>query len=225
MRAVPYGEADLVATFFSERLGRLSTLARGARRLKKGSSTLLEPMHTLELDVVDRPGQNLASLSSTAIAQPRLRLTAELDRLEAAGRALRWVRETVPPRTPEPEVWRELESLLDDLDRPVLPAEPRALLAASGLRLLRALGYALELEACVTCGRPCPPDQASCLDPVRGGLVCRACGGAALVLTAPLRARMVAALRHDVPAFAQQEANLVLDVLEASLRAHADLRD
>ncbi len=225
MRAVPYADADLVITFFTEQLGRVSVIGRGARRLKKGASTVLEPMHTLEIDIVDRPRQTLASLSSSTIAQPRTRLTADLARLEAAGRALRWVRETLPPRTTEPEVWTEIESLLDDLDRPVLPGEPRALLAASGLRLLRALGYGLELDGCVSCGRPCAPERAACLDPIRGGLICQACGGAPLVLNASLRARMLAALRREPPAWSTPEADLVLGVLDQSLRAHADLRE
>lgn len=185
---------------------------------------MLEPIHTLDVELVERPGQNLLQLSSSAILQPRIRLAGDLARLEAAGAALRWVRETVPARTPEPMVWFELQDLLLLLDMQTLSAPPRALLASSGLRLLRALGYGLDLEACVTCGRPCASDQAACMDPSRGGLICRACGGAPRVLKAQVRARMMVAMAGHVPDFTPEEAEVVLQVLEQALLAHADVR-
>jgi len=223
VRAVPYGEADVVATFFSEAEGLVVAMARGVRRMRKGVSVPLEPMHTLVLDLWERPRQALMRLSGVSVARPRIRLVADLGRLEVAGRALRWVRETAPPRTPEPQVWRELTGLLDALDRPALTEPCSALLAAAGLRLLRAAGYGLELERCVGCGRPCPAWQSSCIDPARGGLVCRACGGAAVVLTAETRARMRAALRGDRSGLVGADGEVVLGLIDQALRVHADV--
>jgi len=213
----------VVATFFSEAEGLVAAMARGVRRMRKGASAPLEPMHTLVLDLGERRREALMRLVGVSVARPRTRLVGDLVRLEAAGRALRWVRETAPPRTPEPQVWRELIGLLDDLDQPVLSEPCSALLAAAGLRLLRAVGYGLELERCVGCGRPCPAGQSSCVDPARGGLVCRACGGAAVVLTAETRARMSAALRGDRSAFVGSDCEVVLGLVDQALRVHADV--
>lgn len=224
MRTVPYGEADLIVTLFTETAGVVSAISRGARRIRKGAAVCLEPMHSLTVQLSERAKQNLMTLATASIDRPRTRLVADLQRLDAAGRALRWVRETVPPRTPEPEVWSELELLLDRLDQEDLDVPASSLLAESGLRLVRALGYGLHLESCVSCGRPCPTDQASCLDPARGGLICRACGGSPVVLKASLRARMTRALLHEHVGFDGPEADVILDVVEHVLRAHADLR-
>ncbi len=222
VRAVPYGEADLVVGLFTESLGQVAAMARRARA--PGPRKLhLEPMHTLEVILQERPRASLLSLSSAAIVRPRVRLTAQLDRLHAAGAALRWVRQGTPLRTPEPEIWGLLCGLLDDLDRDPIPACPSALLVIAGLRLLACLGYGLDLDACVVCGRACPPDRAAHVDPVRGGLVCRRCGGAGRMLRGPTRQRVRLAMRGQV-VLQDEDLPTMVDLLESALIAHACVR-
>ena len=59
MRVVPYGEADAVLTLFTERLGRVAALARGARKSGKRLAGVLDPMHTLKVALDERPGAEL----------------------------------------------------------------------------------------------------------------------------------------------------------------------
>ena len=96
-----YRDADLILTLFSQELGRVSALARGARKSTKRFSGSLEPMHTLRTTLEDRGGSQLLTLKEASLARPRLQLTTRLDRLEAAGTALRWIRRATPPRAPD----------------------------------------------------------------------------------------------------------------------------
>ena len=87
--------------------------------------------------------------------------------------------------------------------------------------MLSAVGYALELERCAVCGRPCPDGRSACVDPARGGLVCRACGGASSVLSADVRdaARALAAGRTEEVTAADAEA--VLGIVDRAMAVHA----
>jgi len=219
VRAVPYGESDLVVGLFTESLGQVAAMARRARA--PGPRKLhLEPMHTLDVILQERARASLFSLTSAAIVRPRVRLTGQLDRLQAAGSALRWVRQATPLRTPEPDVWGLLQTLLDELDQDRLPAVPSALLVVAGLRLLACLGYGLDLDACVVCGRPCPPDRAAHVDPVRGGLVCRRCGGAGRMLRGAIRQRLHLAIRGEA-VLNEEDLPALIELLESALIAHA----
>jgi DNA repair protein RecO (recombination protein O) len=220
IRRVPFGEADLVVTFFTEQRGVLSAVARGGRRSAKRFSTL-EPMHLLRIALEERPGADLAQLSEASIERPRLHLVTDLDRLEAAGRVLRWVRELAPAHTPEPDAFRELNLLLDHLDQAAVSLLPDAWLITAGLRLLSAFGWGLELAQCVRCARPCDPSAPSYADPGRGGLVCRTCGGGPLLLRAELRARLLAATEGDLSAIPSADVRTALDLVEGALTAHA----
>jgi DNA repair protein RecO (recombination protein O) len=224
LKRVEYGEADLVLSFFTERYGRVSALARAARRSTRRFGGALEPMHTLELGLEERPKSELFVLREARIAVARLGLTDNLSRLEAAGRALSWARRAAPPRTPEPELWRALEALLDRLANRDAAIEPKRLLAAAGLQILATLGWGLDFERCVRCGKECPPDQIALLDATHGGLVCRACGGARVRLDGPTRERLAkAAATGDAEALSNADAELASSLVDAVLKAHAGL--
>lgn len=217
VRTVEFGEADLVVTLVTEQVGKVAAIVRGARRGSKRVGGALEPVHTISV-VLDDKGAELATLKEAQVVRARTAVTASLEALESAGVALRWARHAFPPRTPEPEGWRVLISLLDVLDARV--GSPRRELARAGLGMLAALGYALDLERCVVCGRPCPPSKAACVDPARGGLVCRSCGGSSTVLLPATReaARTLAAGGSDV---SEEQSETILGIVDRAMAAHA----
>ncbi|HEY8073981.1 MAG TPA: DNA repair protein RecO [Labilithrix sp.] len=223
VRSVAYGEADVVATFFTETDGKLSAIARGAQRSSKRFGGALEPIHELAVTLEDK-GSELCTLKEARITRARTRVVADLDAMEAAGRALRWVRHLCPARTPEPGAWRELGVLLDRLDAPGdAPFEQE--LAVFGLRLLADVGYGLELERCAICGRPCPPHKDGrprAAHVASGGLVCSQCGGARRTMSGELRTLAARAQQGERVVMTKEDANALLAIVEDALAAHTD---
>lgn len=181
VRAVPYREADLLLTLFTAAHGLIDVSAPSARRSSKRFQGL-EALHLLRVGLELGPGGG--RLTEAAIERPRLGLLGSLDAALAAGRALRWVRAGLAAQVPDEGVFRLLNELLDTLDA---GAPPEPTIAARGLALVAALGWALELDACVRCGKPVPPGASACLDRAAGGVVCRACGGGPEILRADER--------------------------------------
>ncbi len=239
MRSVLFGESDLVVTFFTKTEGKLSAMVRGARRSQKRFGGALEPIHGLAIRLADR-GKELCSLEEARVERPRSGITGDLARMDAAGHALRWVRHLCPPRTPEPGVWDALVAVLDALDvlpgpdDPAVAIAPAQHLAEFGLRLLAAMGYALDLVQCVSCGKPCPPGRSAFVDAARGGLVCMTCGGARRTISGDLRVAALALSSRSSPSsqgrtptdpservLTAEEAGDLVDLVEEGLVAHA----
>jgi DNA repair protein RecO (recombination protein O) len=109
---VPFRDSDLILQLFTDGLGRLSALARGSRKSNKRFSGALEPMHTLRIELSDKPRGELYTLKDAQILRARTTLTTQLDGLTAAGKALNWVKKTAPLHTPEPELWRAITRFL-----------------------------------------------------------------------------------------------------------------
>ena len=218
VRTVELGEADVIATLVTQQAGKLSAIVRGARKGSRRVGGALEPVHTIAVLLEDR-GAELVTLKESRIVRTRAGVVGSLDALEAAGVALRWARHLFPPRTPEPEGWRILIELLDVLDAG--EASPRAELARAGLGLLGAVGYALELARCVLCGRDCPESKAACIDPARGGLICRSCGGAATGLLPEVRRAARSLGGGRTTDASPSEAEAILQVVDRAMAAHA----
>jgi DNA repair protein RecO (recombination protein O) len=218
VRTVDFGESDVIATFVTEQVGKIGAVVRGARKGSRRVGGALEPVHTIAVLLDDKRGAELATLKEARIVRLRAGVAASLDALEVAGVALRWARHLFPPRTPEPAGWRVLVDLLDVLDSGT--SSPRKELARAGLAMLAAVGYALDLERCVACGRPCPAGKAACIDPARGGLICRACGGAGSVLLPEARDAARSLVRGEPVEITDRQADELLAVVDRAMAAH-----
>jgi DNA repair protein RecO (recombination protein O) len=219
VRTVAYGEADVIATLLTETHGKLSALLRGGRKSKRRAPGGLEPFHTVRVRLEDR-GTELVTLRDAQVVRARIGITGSLEALEAGGLLLRWLRHLSPPRHPEPAAWATTTALLDALDG--CPASPRTRLASAALRLLADVGYALELERCVTCGRPCPATRRAYVDAARGGLVCQSCGGARTILEPKVRRLALAAQRGEDPELTREETEEILAMVDGAMAVHGD---
>ena len=231
VRSVAYGEADLIATFFTETDGKVSAVVRGARRSTKRFGGALEPIHELVVSLEDK-GKELCTLKEARIGRPREGIVRSLETMDVAGHALRWIRHLCPARTPEPAVWSSLGTLLDILD--ALGHGPGAVpssispvvsqhLAVFGFRLLADLGYAIDVQRCVRCGKPCPEGRPAFVDAAGGGLVCMTCGGARRTVSAELRTLALRAqVREPGLSMTTAQANELVAIAEEAMSAHTD---
>src|SRR5262245_23669911 len=71
LRKVPYGEADLILTFFTEARGVVSAAARAARKSVRRFGAI-EPLHLLRVTVEERAGAELGNLIEARLVRPRL---------------------------------------------------------------------------------------------------------------------------------------------------------
>ena len=219
VRSVAFGESDIIATFFTETDGKVSAMVRGARRSTKRFGGALEPIHELVV-VLDDKGKELCLLKEARIGRIREGIVADLDAMDAAGRALRWVRHLCPARTPEPSAWASLRALLDVLDAGFAPQQH---LAVFGLGLLADIGYGIDFERCVRCSKPCPAGRPAFLDGAGGGLVCMSCGGARRTIAAELRALALRAqAREPGIEMTPAQASELVAIAEEAMSAHAD---
>ena len=160
----------------------------------------------------------MLTLKESRLVRVRLGLTGLLDALDAAGAAMRWVRHLCPARTPELGAWGTLEALLDALDAPETSGRAHERLARprSGARIW-ATGWSSAVRAV---RQACPPGRAAG-NAARGGLVCRACGGAEVTLEGPLRDRALRIARGEPAELDAAQAEALLALSEAAMAAHA----
>lgn len=219
LRVVDYRESDRIVTLFSEELGRVSAIARAARRSQKRFGGGLESLCVVDVKLEPARAE-LDVLREARPLHPCLGLLGSLERIEAGGAALEMLRALLAERHPEPEVFRLVVDFLLELDA---GAQAATRLLQFQLDALTALGFSPELERCGVCGKEAPQARAALFRPVAGAIVCRACGGGSLRLSAATRQALLARREgHETPQLAaawplevQREARaLVAELLE-----------
>lgn len=213
------GDADLLLQLFTEARGLLTVAARSARR---ASSRLgaLEPMHTLRVKVSLAEGRDIGTLRESVVSGPRTALLESEERMMAALDLLRGLKRLLLPAAADPDLFGLVEGALDRLAD--APDVPRSALHAK-TRLADALGFSLSFDACVRCGKRCPDGAAALVEPNEGGLVCRACGGGRVRLSAEERRQCSAFLGDPSVSLDHALFATLTEVVEAVLRSHGVL--
>jgi len=169
-----------------------------------------------------RPGRGeLAHLERVSVDRSFSGILRSLDAIAAAGAALAVIRERVPDHEPEPAVFESAVQFLAALEGGA-PAE-EALLSLQ-IRALNILGFAPTLDRCVLCAKVPAPGRSASFDAARGGIVCRACGGGQLVLSAGALRRWVAvesATEHPEQPWPESERQQIHDALAQLDANHA----
>lgn len=140
LRRTERGDADLVVQFFTEQRGMVSAIAYGARRSRR-RFPVLEPLHTLRLELDGATDRELVQLHAVTVEVPRAGYLNNYDRMRRATDGLRWLQRVASPEDPNPKLWAEAIAFLDAAHLCPLNDLPSEL-AAFGIKLLCAVGSA-----------------------------------------------------------------------------------
>ncbi|MEW6296392.1 MAG: DNA repair protein RecO [Thermodesulfobacteriota bacterium] len=209
LRARIHGESDKIVTFVTRDWGKVTGIAKGAKRSRRRFVNVLEPFTHVHLRF--RPGQanELAFIFGCDLVRSFQAPSRDLRRFALASYAAELVDAMVVGREPGQEIYTLLLDSLTLLEDDA--AWSPLFLPAFEFLLLTHVGYEPNLTACQHCGAPLPePGCAAAFSPSLGGLLCGRCrehGGATLVLSAetlhllrrPKRAGLRALLAAEAP--------------------------
>lgn len=183
-------ESDKILTLLTRDLGRVSVIARGARRKNSKFAACAQSLAYGEWTLYRRGEWYYANDAETLELFTGLRQDLEA---MALGFYMAELTEAVTTEdTASDDILRHLLNGLYALS--ALHKPPRLVKAAFELRLLALAGYEPLADGCAYCGLPDPEEPM--LDVVQGVLHCRRCGRGERALSMPLCRDSLAALRH-----------------------------
>ena len=170
-------EADRLVSVYTQNYGRLSLVARGARKAASKLAAHLEPISLSRLLVVK--GKGFDYVGASLMEEPFLAIKQDLNKLYFAGQALRFFMKLVREGESDPDLFAWLEKWLLNLEAApstenLLKEDGRFRLALFSWRLFALLGYKTQLQQCVMCGQVLSPGKNN-FDLSRGGLICEHC--------------------------------------------------
>lgn len=144
LRTRPLTETSLIVHWLTPDLGRLSTVAKGARRPKSPFAGKLDIGYAADFTFSRSRRSELHPLREIRLTHLHLALRHDLAWLQQAADAIAWIEQTTEIETPLPGIFHLLSDLLDFL--PTQPPQRRTLFAFE-LKLLAELGQSPDLTA------------------------------------------------------------------------------
>jgi DNA repair protein RecO (recombination protein O) len=182
---VDYGDSDRVVTLFSRDLGRITAMARGARKSQRRFAGGAGLFGVGEASLSGRPGAEMLTLVGFEVARGFPALYGDVAKVAHGAYVCELVRELAAPHQPEPSLFELLVDTLAALDGGQARAE---LLRVFELRLLDLVGLRPTVDRCVVCDGDGALDRdGQRFDARKGGVVCAECEGGGFALAADAR--------------------------------------
>ena len=179
LRAVDYGESDRIVHLLTESGGRLTAIAKAARRSHRRFPGTLDVFNRLRVEGRSRPRQAMAFLERARLVDAHLGLRTGAGRYALASFLIEMLERLAPEGAPGPDAGRLFEFAAESLGLLARTDPTPTLRLLLELRGLDALGLRPELGRCVRCGRVAGAEVAADhrvhFHVADGGIVCTAC--------------------------------------------------
>ncbi len=188
LRARVHGESDKIVTFLTRDWGKITGIAKGAKRSKRRFVNVLEPFTHVQLRFRPIRTDELAFIYGCDLLRSFRVPSRDLQCYGFASYLTELMDVMIVGREAGQELYDLLLQGLTVIEEQ--PALPPLFLPAFELLLLVHTGYAPNIEGCQRCGLPVSPHFASnvpiMFSPSLGGLLCARCrdlGGATIRLS------------------------------------------
>jgi DNA repair protein RecO (recombination protein O) len=173
IRSVDVFDTSRILTIFTRDLGKMSALAKGARRLRSPFQAGLDLLSVCDIVALHKASESLDLLTEAALLERFDSLRRDLAALYAGYYVAELLNDLTDHHDPHPKLYDAAVVTLRHLGDAQLRA--RRVLRFE-LACLRELGLMPALESCVHCGTPVAGDgRAVAFGLATGGVLCAGC--------------------------------------------------
>ncbi|MGQ9920514.1 MAG: DNA repair protein RecO [Desulfobacca sp.] len=165
-----FGEADCLVAFLTPTAGRVTAVAKHARKSKRRFMNCLEPFSLVEFIYTEKPQRELARLERGELLEGFRGLRRSLLPLATAAILTETTGELVGAADRLPEIFQTLKQALGHL---AAGQHPWSHFLSHLLRLVTLVGFGPQWQRCRRCGQA--DGGLVWFNPERGGFLCQGC--------------------------------------------------
>jgi DNA repair protein RecO (recombination protein O) len=172
LNCVEHGESDVIVTLFCRDVGRLTAIAKGAKKSKRRFVNKLELFSFLHVTYEQKANSSLAFFADAELHTSFLHLRQNLELYSVASVIREFLLIGVRENEPDMHIFRLSLWALHSLDQ---QQPPMSVLALFLIRFYDYLGYRPDLQTCAQCGSSIAGEHRYSFDTASGRIVCSAC--------------------------------------------------
>ncbi len=171
IRKIPYRDSDYILSLFTRDLGKISGIARNAKKSTKRFGARLEPFVHFSVSLKDT-GRDFKLVQDTETIEVFPRFTEDIELFSLGSLLLETTDALTPREAPNPELF---VLLIEALTKMNSKESPLPVVLDFQLQALSISGYEPNLHSCAKCGKDIEGDSYFSIS--AGGAICFKCGG------------------------------------------------
>lgn len=177
LRRLDYGDYDVIITFFTLKSGKMTLIAKSAKKSTKRFAGILELFSILELVASTGRGKGLPVLQEAVLKQPFSEIRADFKKTAYASYWAELIYNWLEDNYQQVDLYSLFEHVLSELDSGQTTGA--ALNILFQMRFLNLSGHRPHLTACSLCHKELENIQQTkiILDLKGGGILCGSCSG------------------------------------------------
>jgi len=172
VRLVTFSESSYVATLYTEEFGKITGMAKGARRAKSAFASALDLLSVCRIVFIRKSSDAMDLLTEASLERPFRSSIRNLSRLYAGYYVLELVDALTGNRDPNPPLFRIVLDTVAALDS---DTDIAGQILRFELNALRLLGQLPSLDDCVECGNRVELGNRIAFGQISGGVLCANC--------------------------------------------------
>jgi len=178
LRVIPFSETSCIVTLFTRDFGKVTTMAKGARRPKSPFEAALDVLALCRIVFLNKNSDAMGLLTEAKLERRFRSATRSLNRLYAGYYIIELLNSLTDDGDPHPELFELSAQVIKQIDSTEITEEEVGLaLLNYELKMLGILGHLPMLTKCVSCGREKTTIARVSFGLNAGGILCGACRG------------------------------------------------
>lgn len=180
LRRIDYGDYDLIITLFTFDEGKISVIAKSAKKSTKRFSGVLEIFSVLNVVYRTSQRKTLPVLQAAALKHPFQHIREDIKKTAYASYWAELINQWLEEGEKQIQLYLLFQQVLDKLDQDHLPEETLSILFQ--MRFMKLSGFYPNLEHCSVCQMEMEKMRKNRItfDLVKGGILCEKCTSGSL---------------------------------------------
>ena len=146
-----YGDSSSIASLFSEDLGKISVIVKGARSPKSKYGKIVDPLNYLSVVLYKKESREIQLLSGADIIEHFPSMKNDLDKLEYAYGVVELVKNLLADHEVNKRIFKGIIKILTRLNSG--EEKPEITFGRFFMFLLKETGYEIQIDSCAICGK------------------------------------------------------------------------
>jgi len=177
LKKIEYGDSDLIITFFTLNHGKITAIAKYAKKSKKRFASVLEPFGELNIVMTSGRNKELLILTEAQLSHSFTEIKKNILKTAYASYWTEIINKSIENSVTEKQIYALFYKLLNLIDKNIISETAANIIFQ--IRFANIVGIKPDLKNCCLCKREINGVKGEKLffDIEKGAIVCEACNG------------------------------------------------